>query len=908
VKARINNPVLVWILIMLTVSLVTASFFINKYTRGEIVLSWQRLPVRSVIHEGGFCYLANHGRIWMSSHKRPSPARILEDGVPLGPGNAVHEDIRKIGNGRFSFWYDCLYFSSSDNSDPRSNGRKYELLWPTPVKKSLTYGLYGVSLLFTLFSCFVIIPIVQTFLNNLRYQNKSEYLSNLLRRNDVLILLNIARYLVVSILLFFVYMLLNKPEWAISISNHIFLFISIYIICGCMGFYLLLLLKTKTYVISVRSLIQTTAYLALLFYLINRPEVGIQYYDIPWLLFNIAIPFIFGVTAGLISIQLFPCANDGNVLDACINILGRWSLLPLIMSVIIVLPEVTKSLISRWDISGFMDSHMYDYYAHDIATGSVLEGSSFVMPLYQYGMGLLYFVFGHFFYIQQIVNVIMAILTTILLCLTAWNLFKNKLVVILAGVMGAYAGQLHAFVHITQIENWYLPLIALNLFAWSCYWRRPGISHLVLLALSTGMALNCRSQATVYYLLLMVTPFFITGLSLKKRFIHTFIACLVVLTTLVPWTLRNYFYEGRISPASTQTEIIYVLNNHSIPLYGVLEDNWVKYLDEYKKKYEDKDVRLRIMKNDFLKNTFSDPIWLANAVYWRAVAFYNLLPPGVWAKNGPEPTNWKSELSDYVSSRSSSLFFIGIALIGLITAPNRTTVFLFLGILTQMASIIAVPPGDSRYGYPVIPYHIILGLFAFVHPKRSNHLLNSHNEGFLFTKNRLRIIAPIIVIVVLFMLLCHINYGQYYLFRPMIEKAVVFDSSVKIDDQLPHLNDYYKWSVGKQGAAPIFKQGDRVRFKIKVTNYMLPPKTGKIVPYLPIFASDPLREIFYYGFSGEGSSGYIGVTYFGATLNSVIKENESLEGEGTVLYVDTENTALPIWFWVRVEKAVKLAN
>jgi hypothetical protein len=106
----------------------------------------------------------------------------------------------------------------------------------------------------------------------------------------------------------------------------------------------------------------------------------------------------------------------------------------------------------------------------------------------------------------------------------------------------------------------------------------------------------------------------------------------------------------------------------------------------------------------------------------------------------------------------------------------------------------------------------------------------------------------------------------------------------------------------------VFKQGDRITFKIKVTNYMLPPKTGGIVPYLPKFASDPFRETFYYGFPGEGSSGYIGVTYFGATLNSVIREGETIEGEGTVLYVDTENTTLPIWFWVKVEKAVKIAN
>ena len=55
-----------------------------------------------------------------------SPAQLFEDGQPLGPGNALHADIGAQGGGRFSFWTDgFLYFSASDNSDPRTNGHKY---------------------------------------------------------------------------------------------------------------------------------------------------------------------------------------------------------------------------------------------------------------------------------------------------------------------------------------------------------------------------------------------------------------------------------------------------------------------------------------------------------------------------------------------------------------------------------------------------------------------------------------------------------------------------------------------------------------------------------------------------------------------------------------------------------------
>jgi len=54
---------------------------------------------------------------------------LLEDGKPLGLPHSAHKEIREIGKGKYSHWSERLiYFSSSDNSDPRTNGRKYVLV------------------------------------------------------------------------------------------------------------------------------------------------------------------------------------------------------------------------------------------------------------------------------------------------------------------------------------------------------------------------------------------------------------------------------------------------------------------------------------------------------------------------------------------------------------------------------------------------------------------------------------------------------------------------------------------------------------------------------------------------------------------------------------------------------------
>ena len=102
-------------------------------------LFWKYIPLqRSEIHpEIDNCYTVYHGMSRLSSHQGPSMAQIYEDGIRLGPGNSLHDDIRTIGKGRFSFWHDYVYFSTSNNSDPRTNGKSYEIYapvaWPRTV-------------------------------------------------------------------------------------------------------------------------------------------------------------------------------------------------------------------------------------------------------------------------------------------------------------------------------------------------------------------------------------------------------------------------------------------------------------------------------------------------------------------------------------------------------------------------------------------------------------------------------------------------------------------------------------------------------------------------------------------------------------------------------------------------------
>lgn len=94
--------------------------------------TWFRRPFRGelagFIAEDGFCWLAGVPDYILSDRESYSKLVVLEDDQPLPQPHAAHDAIRKVGKGAYSHWGSVVYLSSSDNSDPSRNGRKYEVV------------------------------------------------------------------------------------------------------------------------------------------------------------------------------------------------------------------------------------------------------------------------------------------------------------------------------------------------------------------------------------------------------------------------------------------------------------------------------------------------------------------------------------------------------------------------------------------------------------------------------------------------------------------------------------------------------------------------------------------------------------------------------------------------------------
>ncbi len=61
-------------------------------------------------------------------HPYRSKLVLLENGQPLWCRHILHDEIRNAGKGLYSHWRDTLLFSTSDNTDPNTNGRVYQIV------------------------------------------------------------------------------------------------------------------------------------------------------------------------------------------------------------------------------------------------------------------------------------------------------------------------------------------------------------------------------------------------------------------------------------------------------------------------------------------------------------------------------------------------------------------------------------------------------------------------------------------------------------------------------------------------------------------------------------------------------------------------------------------------------------
>ncbi|UVO39201.1 hypothetical protein KUL72_13045 [Bradyrhizobium arachidis] len=98
-----------------------------------VPLLWNEIRIDEIRAEpDGIAYFASidtgdDNQMWRSGY------RLRENGALLKARTDIIDSVRAQGHGTWAYWRGGLWFSSSDNTDPRWNGRSYVLQRPTPI-------------------------------------------------------------------------------------------------------------------------------------------------------------------------------------------------------------------------------------------------------------------------------------------------------------------------------------------------------------------------------------------------------------------------------------------------------------------------------------------------------------------------------------------------------------------------------------------------------------------------------------------------------------------------------------------------------------------------------------------------------------------------------------------------------
>jgi hypothetical protein len=135
-------------LMMIVAAVLTSALTVAYFAPAQVSAD---LASAGMKPDGGFAYTTPIPRppfgfvvVSDSSSGSPSELQLRENGQLLGAAHSGHVDIRQRGQGRYSHWLGSLWFSASDSSDPRTNGRTYTVSATASVHP---YALAAVALI-----------------------------------------------------------------------------------------------------------------------------------------------------------------------------------------------------------------------------------------------------------------------------------------------------------------------------------------------------------------------------------------------------------------------------------------------------------------------------------------------------------------------------------------------------------------------------------------------------------------------------------------------------------------------------------------------------------------------------------------------------------------------------------------
>ncbi|MGY8635721.1 hypothetical protein RAD15_24940 [Bradyrhizobium sp. 14AA] len=127
-----------WVVVAVLSALVLLAALLHMFAVAPIL--WNQIRIDQIHAEpDGIAYFSaidagDENQLWRSGY------RLRENGALLKPRTDIIDAVRTQGRGTWAYWRGGLWFSASDGTDPRTNGRSYVLQRPIPIPVGLLIG------------------------------------------------------------------------------------------------------------------------------------------------------------------------------------------------------------------------------------------------------------------------------------------------------------------------------------------------------------------------------------------------------------------------------------------------------------------------------------------------------------------------------------------------------------------------------------------------------------------------------------------------------------------------------------------------------------------------------------------------------------------------------------------------
>lgn len=375
-----------------------------------------------------------------------------------------------------------------------------------------------------------------------------------------------------------------------------------------------------------------------------------------------------------------------------------------------LLVRISFILLFRFGSVVGQDQVGYDNFALQMLGGFgwLAVPTSSRAPGYPAFLAGIYWIFGHNYDAVRFIQVIISSVSVLLIFYLAREIFGRK-IAFLSALWSAFYPFFSRYAELILRDTLSVFLMLLFLIALHRVYRKSNFRNLVLSVIPLTLLVHVNAKY-LFYLPFIFVWMWVTCSRKRIAVMNYGVFCILLLATMVPWTVRNYVAYNRVV----------LINTHSwdryVPLVSHRFRSFARGIEQAAKGREDSRYNKGLMKSlrsrtEMLSLTVSRMFWQIER-FWRICRF----------KGGPDPAlgggfNKKWTL---IHNLASIIFFgslLPFFLVGLIQYVRKWHLPSFVLIFPVVAqtTVHALVGGRPRYLLPIAPFIIIVAFYGIVY-------------------------------------------------------------------------------------------------------------------------------------------------------------------------------------------------